>query len=143
MHALEQPPNNFAKDATIAKDVRPRGYQSLIAWQRAMDSIDCGYAFTRKWPSHELYGLTNQFRRCLVSIAANIAEGQGRLNDGDFARFLSIAHGSTREAETLVLISSRQGYTTPEEEARVLASLQETGRLIQGLHKMVESRRRH
>jgi four helix bundle protein len=33
------------------------------------------YSFSRTFPREEMFGLTAQFRRAAISIAANIAEG--------------------------------------------------------------------
>ena len=37
-----------------------------------------GYSISTKFPKEELYGLTSQFRRAAVSIAANSAEGNAK-----------------------------------------------------------------
>jgi four helix bundle protein len=47
-----------------------------------------------------MFGLTNQLRRASVSVASNIAEGQGRLTTGEFIQFLGMARGSTLEVQT-------------------------------------------
>lgn len=110
-----------------------RNYRDLIAWQKAMDLVDLVYLVTKGFPKDEMYGLTNQLRRAAVSIASNIAEGQGRQTTPEFLRFLAIAHGSLREVETQVMIARRQGYLTLEQEEATLNLSAETGRLIQGL----------
>jgi four helix bundle protein len=49
-----------------------------------------------------MFGLTNQLRRASVSIASNIAEGQGRLTTGEFVHFLGMARGSALEVQTQI-----------------------------------------
>jgi four helix bundle protein len=110
-----------------------RNYQDLIAWQKAMEFAERVYRVTAGFPSDEKFGLTSQVRRAAVSIPSNIAEGQGRFSDQDFRRFLSIAHGSLREAETQLLLSKRLGYCTDDAIAETLSLGAEVGRLIQGL----------
>ena len=84
-----------------------KNYRDLIAWQKAMDLVEMVYKVTGQIPREELYGLTNQLRRAVVSIPSNIAEGQGRNSTNDFKRFLIISHGSLREVETQILIAER------------------------------------
>jgi four helix bundle protein len=82
----------------------------LIAWQKSMDLVELAYTIARTFPKEEMFALSNQLRRAAVSIPANIAEGQGRGSYGDFRRFLTIALGSLREAETLVVITKRVSH---------------------------------
>jgi len=52
------------------------------------------YRLSGTFPKHEIYGLTSQFRRAAVSIAANIAEGFRKRNKAYKLRYLNIAQGS-------------------------------------------------
>jgi four helix bundle protein len=52
-----------------------RTFQDLIVWQKAHGFVLSVYKFTELFPKSEIYGLTSQFRRAAISIAANIAEG--------------------------------------------------------------------
>jgi four helix bundle protein len=114
-----------------------KSYRDLIAWQKSMDFVEETYRVTQTFPREELYGLTSQLRRCGVSIPSNIAEGQGRRTDPEFAHRLSIAHGSVREAETQLMIGARLGYLKEPELERVLQQAAEIGRLITGLRKSI------
>ena len=116
-----------------------RNYSELIAWQKAMDLVAMVYASTKAFPKEELYGLTNQLRRAVVSVPSNIAEGQGRKSTNEFVRYLSIAHGSLREVETQILIAERLGYLLAASR-ELMNSASEVGRLINGL---INSLKRH
>src|SRR5690242_7767330 len=96
-----------------------QNFQNLKAWQLAMNLVEAIYASTRSWPREEQYGLIAQVRRAAVSIASNIAEGQGRLSRKEFVRHLSIAHGSLREVETQLLIAARLAYMGKVELDRI------------------------
>ena len=72
-----------------------------------MELAEAVYAVTRSFPREELFGLTSQLRRASVSVASNIAEGQGRLTAGEFAHFLGIARGSVLEVETQLELAVR------------------------------------
>ncbi len=50
-------------------------FEDLLVWQKAHLFVLAVYRLTAAFPNHETYGLTSQFRRAAVSIAANIAEG--------------------------------------------------------------------
>jgi four helix bundle protein len=70
-----------------------------------MEMTVCVYCLTKSFPKDEVYGLTSQLRRASVSVASNIAEGRGRLTDGEFRQFLGIAQGSTYEVQTQLLVA--------------------------------------
>jgi four helix bundle protein len=72
-----------------------------------MEMTVCIYELTRAFPKDEQYGLTSQLRRASVSVASNIAEGRGRVTDGEFRQFLGIAQGSTYEVQTQLLVAKQ------------------------------------
>ena len=76
------------------------GFRDLLVWQRSMQLTVAIYGLTREFPNDERFGLTSQIRRSAVSVPSNIAEGQGRLNVGEFKQFLGIARGSNFELQT-------------------------------------------
>ncbi|MBO0723160.1 MAG: four helix bundle protein [Blastocatellia bacterium] len=110
-----------------------KNYKDLIAWQKAMDLVEMVYKVTGQFPKEELYGLTTQLRRAVISIPSNIAEGQGRNSTNDFKRFLLISHGSLREVETQILIAERLHYLDQAQIEPILSLASEVGRLINGL----------
>ena len=110
-----------------------QNYQDLVAWQKAMDLVVAVYTASAVFPRDELYGLRSQMRGAAVSVPSNIAEGQGRRTRNEFARFLSIAHGSLRELETQVLIAGRLKYVNAATVKDLLSLASLTGRLITGL----------
>jgi four helix bundle protein len=61
-------------------------------------------------------------RSAVVSIPANIAEGQGAGTKPQFVRYLDIAKGSLSEVEYYLVLSKDLQYITPEkyEEAETL-----------------------
>lgn len=110
-----------------------RNYMDLIAWQKAMDLAEDVYRLTKVFPKEELYGLTSQIRRAVVSAPSNIAEGQGRGGVVEFVRFLHIAHGSLREVETPLMLACRLKSLTEADKHQVLSLAAEVGRLLNGL----------
>ena len=110
-----------------------KSYRDLVAWQMAIELTDQIYACSRRWPKDETFGLTSQVRRAAVSVAANIAEGQGRNGDREFINHLGIAHGSLCEVETLLVIARRQGYVSADDESSILALTARVAGLVHGL----------
>lgn len=70
------------------------------------------YETTREFPQQEKFGLVSQINRSAVSIPSNIAEGAGRNSAKEFIQFLSVAHASSFELETQLIISKNLGYLT-------------------------------
>ena len=81
-----------------------KNYKDLVVWQKSIDLVCEIYKITKLLPKEEHYGLCNQMQRASVSIASNIAEGQARNYDKEFAKFLSISQGSLAELETQLYI---------------------------------------
>jgi len=68
------------------------------------------YNATKDFPEDEKFGLTSQFRRAAVSIAANIAEGYKKLSKADKLRFFNISQGSLEECRYYIILSKDLGY---------------------------------
>ena len=55
-------------------------FKQLKVWQRSIELVKEVYKITGQFPKAELYGLTQQMRRAVISIPSNIAEGYKRKN---------------------------------------------------------------
>ena len=97
------------------------------------------YQETKKFPKEEVYGITSQIRRAIVSIPTNLAEGCGRGSDRDFAKFAQIAFGSANESEYLILLSNELGFIDKTDSDELTEKVTEIKRmltsLIKNLHK--------
>ncbi len=47
-------------------------YRRMIVWQKAMELIDMTYDVVWRLPQEELYALSSQMRRAVVSIAQTL-----------------------------------------------------------------------
>jgi four helix bundle protein len=92
-----------------------RSYRELLVWQKAKSLAVHIYKATENFPRSEMYGLTSQIRRASVSVASNIAEGQGRLTVGEFLHFLGQARGSLLEVDTQLAIALDLTYLDPNQ----------------------------
>jgi four helix bundle protein len=107
-----------------------QSYRDLKVWRKGMVLTEVVYRLCRKLPREERYGLAQQLKRASVSISANIAEGYGRRSLGEYLRFISIANGSLKEVETLLLLAGRLGLVQVSETAEALATTDELGRMF-------------
>ncbi len=63
------------------------------------------YQLLKQLPKDELFGLTAQTKRAIISVALNIAEGSTTRSDKDFARFIGISIGSLIETRAALMIA--------------------------------------
>jgi four helix bundle protein len=87
-----------------------KSFEDLIVWQKAHAFVLEVYKTTESFPKYEIYGLTSQFRRAAVSIAANIAEGFRKRGKADKLRFFNIAQGSLEECRYYLILSRDLKY---------------------------------
>src|SRR5687768_9928352 len=92
-------------------------YKTLEAWRKSMQLVKEVYEFAGCFPKEEVFGLTSQLKRAIVSVPANIAEGAGRQYKKDTLQFLHIARGSLYEVETLLSIAALVGIV---DESRII-----------------------
>jgi four helix bundle protein len=123
--------------------MRPRiqSYEDLEVWQLAMTLAEQCYRLTATFPREETYGLSAQIRRAAVSIPANIAEGYGRNQTGNFLNFLRIAQGSVRELETHLLLASRLKVADAERAAPCREVAIRVSKMLRALIRSIEDSR--
>jgi four helix bundle protein len=115
-----------------------RNFKNIKAWQHADELTVKVYAATRCFPREELYGVTLQLRRTVVSVPANIAEGAGRDHQKEYLHFLNIAMGSIAEVAYLLHFSNRLGYLKDSNYAKLEELCTEAAKTLQGLIKSVK-----
>jgi len=96
-------------------------FEKLVVWQKAMDLVQLVYDQVERFPPREKYALTDQLRRAAVSVPSNVAEGNGRAGNRDYAHFLSIARGSLYETLTQLETAKRQRYISEYDSIRTLS----------------------
>ena len=104
-------------------------FTDLVVWQKAHAFVLAAYRVTESFPRSELYGLTSQFRRAAVSIAANIAEGFKKRSPSDKARFLNIAQGSLEECQYYLILAKDLGFS---DTTALRPQLDEVAKLLEG-----------
>jgi len=111
------------------------GYKKLIAWQLADKLAWVVYLLTDKFPKDEIYGLTSQLRRAVLSVVLNIVEGHARNNRNEFRQFLRISLGSLAETDYLLLFASRRNYLNKAEHDKVSDMRENCGKVLWKLMK--------
>ena len=107
-------------------------YNKLEVWVEARKLTNLVYEFSKVFPKDEIYGLTNQMRRCSVSIPSNIAEGCGRQTAKDTINFLHISRGSLYELETQCYVALDQKYIDENNFNIVFNQMQSCKKLLNG-----------
>jgi four helix bundle protein len=112
-----------------------KDFRTLIVWQKSHNLAVMIYQNTKTFPKEELYGISSQLRRAIVSIPTNIAEGCGRGSDKDFAKFAQIAVGSASESEYLILLSNELNYIEKDVSEQLIEKVCEIKRMLTSLIK--------
>jgi four helix bundle protein len=115
-----------------------RDFKNIKAWQYADDLAVLTYSKTKSFPKEELYGITSQLRRAVVSVPANIAEGAGREHKREYLNFLYIARGSIAETEYLLHLANRLKYLQDSDYKKLEETRKETAKTLQGLINSVK-----
>jgi len=84
----------------------PFAFENLHVYQKAVTFADAVCTITRELPRGYFF-LADQLNRASLSIAANIAEGNGRFTKGERRNFFGIARGSLHECVNFSAYSRR------------------------------------
>lgn len=114
-------------------------FTKLDAWREGHVLVLAIYTKTKDFPKEELFGLTSQIRRAVVSITSNIAEGFSRGSWKEKLQFYAIAKGSLTEIENQLLIARDIGYVTNDEFHYLANQSVRVGKLLTGLIKKSKS----
>lgn len=105
-----------------------RTFQDMIVWQKAHELVLRIYSFSADSPKGDVYGLTSQLRRAVVSVPANIAEGFKKIGRADKVRFMNIAQGSLEESRYPLILARDLGTGDISETTGLL---EEVGKLLE------------
>jgi len=114
-----------------------KSYETLEAWQWAIELARQIYCETKKFPQEEMFGITSQIRRAIISVSSNIAEGFGRSSAKERRHFVELALGSLNEVESLLLLSWKLGFIDEEKHRELKTGIEKEGRLLGGLLRYI------
>jgi four helix bundle protein len=107
-----------------------QNYKELKVWEKAHHFAVKVYEVSKFFQKDELYSLTNQLRRAVVSVAANIAEGCGKNSQSEFAHFLNTSLGSANEAEYFLLLSKDLNYLDIDNYSKLSEMINEINAML-------------
>jgi len=116
-------------------------FEKLVVYQNAIDFVDIISAKTAQFPRG--YGfLTDQLNRAALSIAANIAEGNGRFTKADRKNFFIVARGSIQECVPLLELAYRRQLIVKAEHEQLRQDSEEIAKMLSGLISGLERRQK-
>jgi four helix bundle protein len=114
-------------------------FRQLAVWQRAMELALAVLKLADEFPTREDSAFTAQLCQAVVAVPSKIAHGYARSSRHEYASFLSAAHGSICEAETLLLLAKDLGYAPEEAVEALFADCEEIGGLLESMRRRLVS----
>jgi four helix bundle protein len=115
-------------------------FEDLDVFKRALDLMEDVYRVTKMFPSDERFGLTQQLRRASISVVSNLAEGQGRLTNGEWRQFLSQTRGSLFEIQAQLIAARRLDFLDETEYRKLRSAVRRVAEPLNGLIEYVRKR---
>lgn len=114
-------------------------FEKLNVYQKAVDFADRICSITSDFPK-VYYFLRDQFNRAALSIAANIADGNGRFTKADRKNFFIIARGSVQECVPLLELAKRRQLIDEQVHEKLRDELETLAKMLSGLIKGIDNR---
>ena len=92
-------------------------FENLDVYQNAVNLADKVLVATSEFP-RGFYFLSDQLNRACVSIATNLAEGNGRFTKADRKSFFTIERGSAQEPVRVIELARRRNLITEVEHSQ-------------------------
>jgi len=115
-----------------------RSFTDLNAWKESHKLVLLIYKMLKTFPKHEQYALSDQLRRCSISITSNIAEGFSRQGKKEKLQFYYTSKGSLTELQNQLLVARDVGYIDNSVFQKLAKQSIEAGKLLTGLIKAVK-----
>lgn len=127
------PPNNGEVGRSELGDRKVQHFTDLDVWKEAHALALLLYEETKDFPKEELFGLTSQMRRAVVSVPSNIAEGFARQSIKEKVQFYSIACGSLNEIQSQILIAKDLHFLSRESGENLFEKSVKVHKILNGL----------
>lgn len=123
----------------MEQELKIKSFTQLNTWKKAHELVLKVYELTKSFPNDEVFGLSNQIRRAVVSITSNIAEGFSRHTYKEKVQFYSIALGSLTEVQNQLVIAKDLKYITKDQFLSIAELSITVNKLLNGLIKKSKS----
>ena len=109
-------------------------FEDIIVWQKSQDLAVTVYQVTKQFSDRDL---KSQYRRAVVSISNNIAEGFDRSSGPQFRQFINYALGSCGEVKSMVYLIQRLEFVAEEKSYELIRDCTEISKMLNGLKKSI------
>jgi four helix bundle protein len=107
-------------------------FENLAVYQKAIDFAEQVVTLTGSFP-RGYYFLADQLNRAALSIATNLAEGNGRFTRADRKNFFIIARGSAQECIPLLELARRKELILDDSHRGFRQQIEAIAKMISGL----------
>ena len=111
-----------------------KSFKELRVYEKTREVSRTVFRLSRTFPKEEIYSLTDQIRRAVRSVGAQIAEAWGkRRYEKNFVSKLTDADAEQLETQHWVGEAFDCGYISPADAERLNAGLEEIGRMLNSM----------
>ena len=109
-------------------------FRDLLVYQKARQASRLVFQLSKSFPREEAYSLTDQIRKAVRSVGAQIAEAWGkRRYELHFISKLTDADAEQKETQHWIETARDCEYVTDEQRDNVLSLLFEVGRMLNSM----------
>ncbi len=109
-----------------------RTYHEILK-QKIDDFCHLAYKISREFPKEELYGITSQFRRAVISVALNYIEGYARFKGKVHKNFIEISYGSLKESLYLIEFCCKENFVSEKDFLQLKTLGEEISKMLWGM----------
>ena len=108
-------------------------FEDLKVYQKSLDFIDRIFDVYKHLKQEYKYSIGNNLIRAALSVANNMAEGNGKNSKKEKKRYFEISSDSTRECVSVFNVLRRQGILDDGTYSTLRANAREITSMIHGL----------
>ena len=117
-----------------------RSFKDLRVYQKAREVSRSVFKLSKGFPKEEMYSLTDQIRRAVRSVGAQIPEAWGkRRYEKHFVSKLTDADAEQMETQHWVVEALDRGYISNADAIQLTAGLEEIGRMLNSMMEKADS----